>query len=81
MQDTVWADDILVARICDLPLIRGKSDWEAEQANARLIAAAPELYAACWAVLNMEQPELPESIVAQLSAAVNKAEAESKLGL
>lgn len=56
-------------------------NWENEQEREQLRNAAPELYAACWAVLNMEQPELPESIVAQLSAAVNKAEAESKLGL
>ena len=47
MQDTVWAHDgqVQVAKVSDLPWINGKSDWLTEQANATLIAAAPELLA------------------------------------
>lgn len=49
MQDTVWAEDgnLQVAKISELPWINGKSNWVQEVANARLIAAAPELLAAC----------------------------------
>ena len=50
MQDTIWANDgdTMVARIADLPWKetpsgRRTSDCETEYANARLIAAAPEL--------------------------------------
>lgn len=45
MQDTVWAEDgnLQVAKISELPWINGKSNWVQEGANARLIAAAPEL--------------------------------------
>lgn len=54
MQDTIWAKygNVKIASITDLPRIesasgRLASDWMTEQANARLIAAAPELFAAC----------------------------------
>lgn len=45
MQPTIWANDgeTKIATIDDLPWINGKSDWITEQANAQLIAAAPEL--------------------------------------
>ncbi len=53
MQDTVWANDgeTKIATIADLPWVTGPSgrrhsDDATEQANARLIAAAPELLAA-----------------------------------
>lgn len=48
LQPTIWANDgqTQVATVADLPWKDGKSDWMTEQANARLIAAAPELLAA-----------------------------------
>lgn len=54
LQDTIWANDgqTKVARVEELPWVEtpsGKhsSDWMTEQANAQLIAAAPDLLAAC----------------------------------
>lgn len=54
MQDTIWANEgeTKIASIADLPWkenpVTGKrsSDFDTEQANARLIAAAPELFEA-----------------------------------
>lgn len=53
MKDTIWANDgeTKVATLADLPWVtlssgRRCSDDATEQANARLIAAAPELLAA-----------------------------------
>jgi hypothetical protein len=53
MQDKIWDSEgqIMIARIGDLPWIDGKSDWMTEQANARLISAAPELLAALEALV------------------------------
>ena len=68
MQDTVWGNDgeTLVARIADqsytTPSGRRATDTECEEANARLIAAAPELLEAlkkCKAVV--ENGNLPPS--------------------
>ena len=60
-QDTVWANDgdTKVAKIEDLPWItlasgRRTSDSATEEANARLIAAAPELLAIAEALARWE---------------------------
>lgn len=55
MQDTIWANDgdIKIATIADLPWVenpvtgRLQSQADVEEANACLIAAAPELLEAC----------------------------------
>lgn len=54
MQDTIWANDgeTKIATIADLPWVesvtgRRQSDFDTEQANARLIACAPDLLRAC----------------------------------
>lgn len=55
MQDTIWTADGMtkIATIADLPWNDGKSDWMTEQANARLIAAAPELLEALQACIEI----------------------------
>lgn len=47
-QPTIWdaSQDTMIAKVTELPWIDGKSQWQTENANARLIAAAPELLAA-----------------------------------
>lgn len=53
LQPTIWTADgqTKIATINDLPWVTGKSNWMTEQANARLIATAPELLEACRAML------------------------------
>jgi hypothetical protein len=61
MQDTIWANDgdLKVATVADLPWKenpvtgRRSSDSETEQANARLIASAPDMLDALQDVLWM----------------------------
>ena len=55
------------------------ADGSTDEANLRLIAAAPELLAACEAVFKAHDTflaELPESLEEQLSAAIKKATGE-----
>lgn len=85
MQDTIWANDgdLKIATIADLPWVEspsGKrhSDFDTEQANARLIAAAPDLLAACQRALHLIEPLKFENmdhfgVVADLKDALVKA--------
>jgi len=87
-QPTIWANDgdLKVATVSDLPWVNGKSDWQTEQANARLIAAAPELLAALQFIattaglcaITFTRPKTPENedlqaIVRAARAAIAKA--------
>ena len=82
MQDTIWANDgeTMVARICDLPWVtlssgRRTSDTATEYANARLIAAAPDLLAVLQALAsavfahNQKCTNLGDCIIPELSDA------------
>ena len=75
-QPTIWANDgdLKVATVSDLPWVNGKSDWQTEQANARLIAAAPDLLAAleAWLAVSLCTDLEPEHVV-NARAAIAKA--------
>jgi hypothetical protein len=82
MQDTIWANDgeTKIATVADLPWItspagRRQSDWETEQANAKLIAAAPALLAALSNLVHCCERDFysSESPLAQARAAIAKA--------
>lgn len=64
MQETVWAQDgqVQVAKVSDMPWANGKSDWLTEQANARLIAAAPDLLDALGDMLEAYAPGADHSV-------------------
>lgn len=90
MQSSIWANDgeTKIATIADLPWVttasgRRTSDFMTENANARLIAAAPELLDALIEMLDASNKPANErwlsNVRSNAIAAIAKATGESQL--